>query len=584
MPIPYSFTSTAFRGLDKTSGIEQLPPRPNKPEPAMLSVAESVTFTEGGGVAGRKGYEEVSDMGTSAKVDTLKVHEFQNVMFGKSGTKIHSGTKTEWDNDNSRDIGDTRTAGEREFFHPFQKNMYATNQTDGFTRIAVSTLATAITANSSTTVSVRAGDGSEFTNGAATIYIEGDDITATSRSGDDITVTASTITSDHAVGAIITEVTDPANAPKGSWISDIKGSLLVGGVGARASTIHASAPSSDPNPELAYDFTAANGAVTHGMPSDTVGAATGQDRVLIGMKRGIQYTTGFDNIGQLKTFSAHEIFGIPNAFCIVMGESNFYILTNEGRVLEVGDTNEGFRVRHNPKNERKSFDWEISEFVRKNRDADQSLASLHYDHTNQEVIANIVINGILKEFVHQLNIGSWSEISTKNHATKAIFQGTRYAGSDNDAKVYKDNTGILDGLIDINCRIVTGIYRLGEEVTGDWLKLNVHGLLGAAGEFRQRVLIDGEIIINELVEATDMVTKNQMESGGSGVPIGGGQIGAQAIGSSGDVIEGFKFKRPTEFMAEGENAQIELEFNPDCEIRYISLFGEHEGELLVTTS
>lgn len=581
----FSFTSVSFRGLDKTSGLENLPPRPNKPEPALLSVAESVAFIESGGVAGRRGYEEKSDVGTSEQIQTLKSHPFQDVMFSMSDTKIHVGTETEWNNNIPRDTGDTRTAGEREFFHPFQKNMYATNPTDGFTRIAITTANGAI-GDSDTTITIRSGDTSEFSSGGGTIHIRGDSIAygGTNSGANTLTSITGIVSGGHPTGSIITETTDPANAPSGTWIADIQGSLLVGGQPSRASTIHASAPSSDANPEYAYDFTAANGAVTHGMPSDTVGAATGQDRVLIGMKRGIQYTTGFDNLGQLKTFSAHEIFGIPNAFCIIIGESNFYILTNEARVLEVGLTDEGFKVRHNPKNEKRSFDYEIFDFVRKNADSDQSLAYLFYDHTSQEVIANIVINGLLKEFVHQLNIGSWSEISTKNHSTKEIFRGTRYAGSDNDAKVYKDNTGVLDDLIEIDSRIVTGIYRLGEEVTGDFLKVNVHGLLAQAGEFKLRVLIDGKIIVDKLVEATTMIADNQMESGASGVPIGGGQIGGQGIGSGGDVIEGFKFKYPYEFMAEGENAQIEIEFGPDCEIRYLNLSGEHENELLITTS
>lgn len=131
MPTPFSFTATRFLGLNVTDSPESIGPQINKPGPTYLTAAENVRFNKRGSVFTRKGFEQKTDLGTSAKVGSLGAHE--NAMFAKSGTKIFYSTD-EWAT--KTDTGESRTASATDFFYPRQDEMFAISATDGLLRFA----------------------------------------------------------------------------------------------------------------------------------------------------------------------------------------------------------------------------------------------------------------------------------------------------------------------------------------------------------------------------------------------------------------------------------------------------------------
>ena len=576
---PIQFTATEFSTIDLSSGIERLGPQANKPGNARLSAGTNCRFTSEGGCKNRTGFEEKGDLGTSAKIDTLESMKTQ--VFEIMGAKSNTAVKQSLDGITWYDVGLTQTAAERSFLFPYGKNLYVLNQTDAGVRIAVSTLRVAITV-ASTEVEIRTGDGSEFASSGA-IYIEGDEIDYTGRSTDQLTGVTN-IGASHAVGTIITQTTTPSGFPKGTTMDELEGSALVGGVSSNPSTVYYSAPSSNDNPEYFYDFSN-NGAGAKLLGHDVTCIKAGERVAMIGTKGGIYYSTGFEpTTGALETFLLSSVHTVNNAFCIAEMDREFAILTDEGRILPAMQTDAGFALIDDPNNPRNNMDFPVAKYIKDNKDDDQGLSWLHYDPVTRELTASIIIDGISQHFIYQRDIGAWSIDTSKPYSGMANFNSRVYAGSDSDDKVYLDRETTANDGIPIITRMVTGIMSADQRrSTVDYLNLTFGGLLSAIGQFTFRILVNGEQILEELVTAEDLINEGLMTLD-SGVPIGAGTVGAQTLGSSGDPIEAFNFTYPYEFMAEGENIQIEWEIEdegPQFELRDFKLEGESENETLL---
>lgn len=588
MPTPISFAAPGFETLQTTSGVENLAPYVNKPQYASLSVAENCRFIREGGCRTRNGFEQKADLALDQPVDDLETHPLFNVLFAKSSTKIEQSLN----GTTFYDIGLTQTAAEKTYLFPFRKDMFAINKTDSGVRIAISTTATALVAGVSTSLTVRTGDGAQFGT-SGTIYIEGDAITYTARTGDVITVTAATIAANHAIGTVVTETSTPSGFPKGSCMAELEGSAIVGGVSADPTALYWSEPSSPGSPQLFYSFPAT---YVKSLPSDITALRSGNSVLLIGMKKGIQYSTGFDiQTGVLLTFPLSDVLGIPGARCIVKMDDEFAILTNEGRILPVAQTDAGFRIIQNPDDPKNDMDYAVQGYIQRNIDR-QTLDEnfIHYDPGTRELSAVIRMKtGITREFVYQRDIRAWSNDTGKNFRCKALFKGRTYAGDDGDSFIHLDNEDWTDNGAPINVRLVTGVMRAGRRgITSDWLMHTFGGLLNATGEFYMRVVIDGEIVENKQYKAApdgggDSLQEYMLMDVDTGNPIGSGQIGSEQIGSGGSVADAFAFIVPYEFGMEGERAQIEWETTDEgtiFELRFFELSGETEGETIRTAT
>ena len=555
-------------GLDTTSGAENLAPE-------ALTVAQNVRYSQKGGVYTRNGIEaKAAGIGSSAKIDTIHTHEPYDVMFMKSGTKIYQSL----DGITWYDIGVTRTASERDFFFSYGKDVFVTNKTDAFLRIAVSTLTNAITTGS-TEIDVRAGDGGSFTNGAAVIYIQGDEINYTAISTDQLT-TVTNIAASHAAGTIITQTSTPAGAPKGTCIAELEGSLLVGGVSANPSALYYSAPSTLADPQFAYDFTG-NGAGVKLLPVDIVGLGQVTGGVLIALKKGIHYADQFElDTGGLITrpLSSH---GASNAFCFAQGDKKTYCLTNTNRVLVIIADADGVRVVDDTMNDRNNFDYPMRAFLN-TLDEDQSLSFSHYDPATAEVISSVIENGISQELVFNEDLGKWSIDIGKPVSCRTNFKKRVYAGSDNTDTVYLDNEGTTDDTLPILHRIVTPIYTADDKrLSSEYLKFTFGGLLSGVGVVTLRMYVGG--VLQEPVEITaEALQAKGLMSLAAGVPIGSGTVGPQTVGSSGSTPTAYPFTFPYEILYSGETFQAEWEIfdeGTSFELRDSRLDAETSGEL-----
>ena len=83
-----SFTTSGFRGMQTTRGIEVLRPRLNKEEAGEPFFIENGRLSADGGIAPRLGYEHIATP-SSKKIDTLRVQPSYKALFAKTDTKIY---------------------------------------------------------------------------------------------------------------------------------------------------------------------------------------------------------------------------------------------------------------------------------------------------------------------------------------------------------------------------------------------------------------------------------------------------------------------------------------------------------------
>lgn len=588
MPSSFHITGKGFEGVDYTSGIESLPPAINKPDVCRLSIAENVRTSAKGGIAVRPGTNRTATLSPAAKVHSMNTHPFYEVAFAKSGIGIQQSVN----GDTWYDIGVTRTTGDRDHLFPIGKDVFSSNITDAYLRIAVSSNSVAIAA-SDTTITIRTGDIGQFA-ASGTVYINGDAIAYTGKNSGASTLTGVTgiQTGGHAINSIVTQTSTPSGAPKASCIATLSASgagyvVLTGGESStNPAVITYSDIATQANPELGYAFSGGSAGFKL-MPAAVTAMLGGERIVLIGLKQGIHQVTGFSS--GLTTNEVMASQGVPNAFCIAMMDKDFAVLTNEARVLRFGQYDGGFVLLEDPRNARTAFDYRIQGYIQANRDDDQSLAYLFSNPYRRELTAAIAVNGILEEFIYQWDVRTWVKDTNKSFACRMNLKGKTFAGADDTSgEIFEDNTGTTDmigGVTNpIDARMVTGVYRIGlGNATGDFLCHSFGGLLTENGEFDMRIFINEEQIINENFTAEKLTAAGLM-SITSGEPIGAGQIGASQIGKGGGP-DGFPFLIPFEFAEEGETIQIEWEVSVEgtsFELRFFDIEGETEGELLKT--
>ena len=572
MPTPFSYSASAFGGADFTSGIETLPPQVNKTGTCMLSNLVNCRVTQDGGVGNRAGFTQLVDLATSAKVDSCVSLPVYSVSFWKSGTSIFQALKSGLDVGTAYTIGVTRTAGEIDFLFVNEKDVYATNFTDSFTRTAVSKVA-AINSGANT-FSVTAGDGTKFATG--TVYIRGTAITDGTLSTDAYSGTSG-LTGSMAIGDIVTQTTTPA-APKGTGMAAFQGSALVG----RGDTLSVSLPSTDQEPQLFYDFSLTNGATAKRLSSGFSAVKTGLSVALVGMKDGIDVVTGFEpNSGGLLTMPVSRVHGVPNANCISEMDRQFVILTSTGRIIPAAQTLNGFELLENPMKPKTNFDYAVQGYIQKNIDtSDLTQNRVFYNPATRILKATILCTNGKKEFILQTDIGAWSIDDSKNINCRLVLDGAEYAGDDSTGLIHRDEFGTTDNGTPIISTITTG--RFTPSVTGDYLSLNYRGVISGNGQFYQRI-IHNDVIEEELILAEDMVADGQM-SLSSGVSLGTGLLGAETMGGVGDKTEVFSFNYPYELLIEAESIQLEWQVQDEgsrLEIRSFSLQGETENTLLL---
>lgn len=544
--MPASIQAEAIKRLDMTSGNENLPAD-------TLFRAENVRFTNEGRCETRLGFRLLATLGSNAKVDNMVTHLPTETMFAKSGTKIYQ--STDWE-DHAYDIGLTRTASEADAMESIAKNVYITNQTDNFTRIAVSKVS-AINSGAGT-FSVTTGDGENFASG--TVYIRGTAITGGTLSTDAFSG-ASGLTASMAIGDIVTQTSEPNGAPKGNAITELEGSTIVSNKASKPHVLGYSAARTDDDPQFAYDFTA-NGAGIKDVISDAIALGKVKGGILIGTKRNILFSPGFDvNTGALITSEVTAAHGVHNFRAFAQGEKVTYVLTNTNRILPIINDQDGVQIL-DPKQEKKALDYPVRSFLL-NLDTDQSNSFIFFNPIRGEVHAQVFENALSRELVFDESLGVWARDTGKTFQCRTILNGKVYAGSDNTDEIYVDNDGRTDNTIPIESFFTTGnLTTKPKSRTFEFNGLIFSGLMSLSGEFILKVKVRDDTIEHTFT-AADMIEKGYMSASG-GQYIGNGNIGSAAIGSAGSVVEASAFTIPFDFLLEGESIQIEIEVTDEA--------------------
>jgi hypothetical protein len=576
MPKQLSFTYTGFKGVDSSSGVESLGAYAEKPGRYHLSVLENGRITQDGGVYTRKGIEKVATLGSDAKVDSIigVENDAWQAMFVKSGTKIYQSKDPE---DTFYTVGVARTSGETDFFFPKRKDILAINRTDNFLQVATSIIASINVAGN--TLTLRTGDGDDFDT-TGTFYVRGIAVTYSGKATDTLTGCTG-LTAAMIAGDIVTQTTATAGNPKGTCMAELEQSGLVGGVSADPSALYWSEPSTDVEPELFYTYPV-NYAVP--LPRDITALKSGNDATIIGMRKGIKYSSGFEpTIGDPIIRNVSSTHSIPNAFCVDQMDEDLILTTSEGRILPAGQTDAGFKIIEDPRNPRNDMDYPVQGFLQKNADLEDTEENfIHYDPSSRISTSSIEMKeGFKKDIVLQRDIGAWSVDTGKNVSCRTVFKGKTYCGSDRGGIIYRDNSIQTDNGIAVNFRMVTGMMMLDEKrIQFDVLSVVMGGLLSAIGKFHLRLYADGGLVYNEEITAEDLIEKKLMDVT-KGIPIGYGQIGHEAVGTGGEVVEGFFFTLPLEFSIECHTFQVEVQtFDPgtSLEVRELRIDIETEGE------
>ena len=568
-----SFVAESYSGADYSSGAENL-------DPSWLPVAENWRFTNLGGAATRTGFELYADLGTSAAVDSIHTHEPYSVMFAKSGTAIKQSLNgTTW-----YDIGVTRTATEIDDFLSVEKDVHVSNPTDNYTRIAVTTLRTAITV-ASTEIDLRVGDGGKFGT-SGTVYIEGDSISYGGRTGDQLT-SVTNISASHSVGAIITETSAPSSAPKASCLGLLEGATLAGGVAANRAYLYYSAHATGDNPEFAYDYTANGANFAPPFPTDIVDINSITGGSIIALKKGIHYASTFDvNSEELLITEIHNQFGGVNNRCLVQGQKMTYLLDAKNkRIVPIVNDQNGVNVLDDPNKQKNNLDYPVQGFMA-GIDEDQSLSSTSFDPVTTEVVFTVYKNGFSHDVVLQENVNKWSIDIGKNFKCRTNFNGKSICGSDYNAEIYLNNSGLTDNTVGIHHRLLSPVYNIDDKrVTMEFLDYVCGGLLSSLGEFTLRMYVNDLKVFDQLVTADMLVAANLM-SRSSGTPIGSGSIGPRSIGSGGaSPPTGYRFTYPPTVLFSGETFQFEIEIFDEgtaMELRDSRLDYETDGESVFT--
>lgn len=392
------------------------------------------------------------------------------------------------------------------------------------------------------------------------------------------------LTSAMVTGDIVTQTTLYPNSPKGTCMGEILGACLMGGVAKDPSLLNYSVQSTGAAPTSFFDF-ASSGSGSKPMPRDITAILSGVRVTLIGMKKGLNYASGFDANGALLTTNLNGVHTIPNAKCITQQDENFAALTGEGRIIPIGQTNAGFKIIEDPKNPHNDMDYNVQGYMQANMDKTNTSNNFQFYDPGLRTLSNCIQiqSGLTAEVVQQTDVGAWSIDTTRNFSCKTLYKGKVYCGSDNMDAIYLQDVGIQDDVYDIPFRIVTGQMNYAfSRVSLDVLNVTINGLLAPTGQFIVNVYADGTLLYPITVTAAQLIAKGLMKIN-SGHPIGGGEVGADRIGDGGNGIQVYDFICPLEIMFECRKVQLEIISSDAIEIRSFDIPVENEGEELFDT-
>lgn len=551
-----------------------------------LKTAQNLRYLESGGFYTRPGYlDSENSTGEAKKWDGLYAMEDNSLVFAVTNGKIfHNGSGSM----NSL-IFSSLTAGKTTFMDEYNGDVYLTNTTDGFRRIAISTLQSALTAGVSTTLTVEGGQGWRF-GSSGIINVNGDDITYTSRTNDVLTITAATVTNNHAIGEYVTEMSAPAGAPNGSALAFYAEKCFVIGVPGTSgnkytsSTAFYSETAIASTPEKVYSFLS-SGRELIGKGGDLIAIISGRDNLFLFKRKSIEYVYSIDaSSGAPLHKEISSIYGVPGPFCVTqMG--NLIVFFTGKELKTIGFQSEAastFTIDS-------FFDKKIQKTLQL-LDEDQSDAILIFDKKRKLLKLWANYSGQRVCFVYFLPTkanndkrfsGAWSIDIGKDADRATVWKNDIYWSSAD--LLFRDEFGLDDNGSPIHVVMETKEFTAGNFIEPDeWQKVALVGAMSEGGSFDLTVYVDNTPVATENVTAANLITAT------GGYPIGQSPIGYQTLGGGGDgsiTIYPFNFPFEKALLAVGSKCWIRIESNlilTAYQIDQVSFIGERFSDEALT--
>lgn len=545
-----------------------------------LKTAQNVRFLENGGFFTRPGYIDASlSTGQARNFDGLYAMDDNSLVFGINNGKIyHNATGSM----NSL-IYSSMTAGKRTKMKEYNGDVYLTNTTDGFKRIAISTIQTALTAGVSTTVTVEAGQGWRFGT-SGTINVNGDDITYTGRTNDVLTITAATIATNQSVGATITEVTSISGV-NGSDLAFYGEKCLVTGVPGTSgnkytsSVVFYSETATSANPEKIYSFLSANRELI-GKGGTITAIISTRDNAFVFKRRSIEYIYSIDTTsGAPLHKEVSSIYGVPGQNCVCqMGNMVVFFTGKEIKTIGLqSETVNTFTI--DP-----YFDKKI-QITLQSLDEDQSDALIIFDNKRKYLKLWANAGGQRVCFVYFIPTktsnnrrfnGAWA-IDYGKSADQAIVWKNDVYWSASDY-IFLDEFGQDDNGSPIAVKVESKEFTAGNFMEPDeWRKMCMVGSMGENSSFDLTIYVDNTAVATETLSASTYITPS------NGYPIGSSAIGLVGIGAGASLATVYPFDFPFEkvFLGVGSKCWWKIESTATTtayQIDQVSLFGEKFGD------
>ena len=574
MPRNSSTNTMAFIGMDRTTGIERLPP-------GVMSYAQNCRFTPQGACYVRPGYmsryEHATDGGFA--ILGLDLPDYQALF-------IHMDTDilVTQDGVNYYDTGNTRTATYSTFFDLGQ-DIFHVNKTDNWLRISTSRTISVIL-DTDTEIAFDIGDTANFLPGGGTVYIQGHAIAYTSVNV--ITAELEGVTGIPTGGftdtnIIITQNHSLSDPPKCTALAELEGSTLAGDRSNHPEIISYSAPATEADPQYAYDFSG-TGAGSKKLRKSITALFSSKDVCLIGQRRGISYSAGFGGAAgdALVTGVLHESDGVPNQKSIVDMDGITVVNAVNRFIGIVMNQSGGVKILDDEFNTKNNMDYPISSDL-KRAEFDENLTFAYYSDKQRELVCGVVIDGNIYHYVRSADSRAWTIDTGKPFTNMASFKGRTFAISQYTNKIYEDYVGLNDDGLPIHTIIKTGEHTQNSNLTtSDFTNLIFAGRISNVGDFKLKIYVDGDLYHTEFISAENLREKglilDSVAPGGTGTS----SIGGDPLTNDLQITNSSRFVFPYEMLLTGESVQIEWEVlsqDTYLELRKYSINSETEGEL-----
>lgn len=517
-------------------------------EPVLLKLNElqagrNIRYSKAGGFSNRPGYELVSLANFAESTGIQGAYATDSEIFFVCNGKIFV---TLEDLSNAFEIYSGMDTTELVNFLEVGGNLYAFNGVDELKKIDISTIATALVAGVSASLTVSVGAGWKFpTTGDVLVVTSSgaDTITVTARTNDILTITAATVSNDAAIGSKIYRIESIADSLanvrfkagvefQGRFLAAVptgkSGSVFLPNVLLQSRIATAT------NPDLFHDFVGSGAGAT---PVGDQGAITGlfktKSYVVIRKQSSTFLVTGFDS-----TTGAPNIEPLTGAY----GGVGIFSDTLVGDQLlgftgrEIKQLGEQVGLNNVTPSINPQFDDKIYNFLR-DLDEDQSDAVFHFNPAQR--LAKLWVNsgGSRVAIVYDDKIDAWGFDYNKPASCAVVYKGETFWGHQTEAKLFQDEIAYDDNGEDIDYLATTFATNASSPRLSKYFQyLFVKGRLGEATIVTVKVYFDDVLVQQFELDASELI------SPAGGTPIGRNRIGGGFIGSSSAATLAYDFK------------------------------------------